>query len=148
MINDKVNSKMLFFSKMSKELYDSMIEKEAKRCGISRQEAHVLLFFSNNCEFSSAKDAVIYRGFSKSYVSKALSILEKRGFVKIENDDNDRRYQHIIINDSAKGILEQLRAVQKEYFLILKEGISEEDFLVHVKVIDKIADNVLNKMKG
>ena len=44
MNNDRENSKMLFYIKISKELYDSMIEDEAKRCGISKQEAHILLF--------------------------------------------------------------------------------------------------------
>lgn len=148
MNNDKENSKILFYIKMSKELYDIMIEEEAQKCGITKQEAHVLLFFSNNPNFSNATDVVCYRGFSKAYVSKAIKSLEERKFIKIVNSDIDKRYQHILINSIAYDIVDKLKKVQNEYFLLLKNGISDKDFLIHLKVIDKIAKNVMNKMKG
>ena len=109
MNNDKENSKILFYIKMSKELYDIMIEEEAKKCGITKQEAHVLLFFSNNPNFSNATDVVCYRGFSKAYVSKAIKSLEERKFIKIVNSDIDKRYQHILINSIAYDIVDKLK---------------------------------------
>lgn len=148
MNNDRENSKMLFYIKISKELYDSMIEDEAKRCGISKQEAHVLLFFSNNPNFSNATDVVCYRGFSKAYVSKAIKSLEERKFIKIVNSEIDKRYQHILINSIAYDIVDKLKKVQNKYFLLLKKGISDDEFSIYLKVIGKIAENVMNKMKG
>lgn len=148
MISDKVGSKMLFFSKISKELYEQIIEKKAKECGISKQEANVLLFFSNNKEFDKATDAVTYRGFSKAYVSKALATLIKRDFVEVYCDSIDKRYQRIIILDKANPVLSVLKEAQRDYFLSLSEGISDEEFLIHAKIIDKIAENIKNKMKG
>ena len=148
MSNDEENSKMLFYIKMSKDLYDSMIEEEARKCGITKQEAHVLLFFSNNPNFSNATDAVCYRGFSKAYVSKAIKSLEERRLIKIINSDTDKRYQHILINSIAYDIVDKLKKVQNKYFLLLKKGISDDEFSIYLKVIGKIAENVMNKMKG
>ena len=148
MSNDEENSKMLFYIKMSKDLYDSMIEEEARKCGITKQEAHVLLFFSNNPNFSNATDAVCYRGFSKVYVSKAIKFLEERRLIKIINSDTDKRYQHILINSIAYDIVDKLKKVQNKYFLLLKKGISDDEFSIYLKVIGKIAENVMNKMKG
>lgn len=148
MVNDNVNSKMLLYAKMSKELYDNMIEEEARKCGISKQEAHILLFFWNNPNFSNARDAVIYRRFSKAYVSKAIALLEGREFVSLISDSIDKRYQHIIINDKAKNVIIKLKSVQDEYYNSLKEGISSEEFITYIKVIDKIALNISKKMKG
>ena len=148
MSNDEENLKMLFYIKMSKDLYDSMIEEEARKCGITKQEAHVLLFFSNNPNFSNATDAVCYRGFSKAYVSKAIKFLEERRLIKIINSDTDKRYQHILINSIAYDIVDKLKKVQNKYFLLLKKGISDDEFSIYLKVIGKIAENVMNKMKG
>ena len=148
MSNDEENSKMLFYIKMSKDLYDSMIEEEARKCGITKQEAHVLLFFSNNPNFSNATDAVCYRVFSKDYVSKAIKFLEERRLIKIINSDTDKRYQHILINSIAYDIVDKLKKVQNKYFLLLKKGISDDEFSIYLKVIGKIAENVMNKMKG
>lgn len=147
-MNDRNSSKMLSFAKLSRDLYESKIGKKAKEYGISKQEADVLLFFGNNKEFDRACDAVTYRGFSKAYVSKALSLLIKRGYVDVSNDSCDKRYQRIVINDSANLLLESLRSAQDDFFSCLSEGISEEEFMIHIKVIDKIAQNIVNKMKG
>jgi len=148
MLKDKMCSKMLFWAKISRELYDSTIEKAARSCGISKKEADVLLFFYNNQGFANAKDAVIYRGFSKSYVSKALTLLAKRGFITVSDDSTDKRYQKIVICDRAKPVLAFLRKVQREYFSSIHEGISEEDFLTHIKVMEKMVKNMTDKMKG
>ena len=147
-MNDKFNSKMLYFAKLSRDYYESLIEEKAKECGISKQEADVLLFFSNNAEFDRACDAVTYRGFSKAYVSKALSLLFKSGFIEIKNDKLDKRYQRIIILDKAKDVLSVLKDAQDKFFSCLSYGISKEDFMIHVKVIDKVAQNIMNDMKG
>lgn len=147
-MKDKINSEMLSFAKLSKDLYDMLIEKSAKKCGISKQEADVLLFFANNLEFNKACDAVVYRGFSKAYVSKALNALVKRNFIEIKNDTFDKRYQRIIVCDNAKETLAVLRCTQCEYFSLLKEGISSEDFLVHIEVVEKMKENIIKIMKG
>lgn len=147
-MNGKMSSKMLSYAKLFRDMYDDMIERCAQECGISKQEADVLLFFGNNSEFDRACDAVIYRGFSKAYVSKALAILSKRGLITVFSDSQDKRYQRIVINDSANILLNSLRDVQNEFFSCLSEGISNEEFLTYIKVIDKIAYNIINRMKG
>ena len=134
--------------KKSRELYDYVIEKKAIECGITKQEADILLFFYNNKNLDRAIDAVTYRGFSKSYVSKALALLLERGLVEIKSDNIDKRYQRIIILDKASNIVSCLKDTQKRYFDSIKKGISKEDFMVHIKVIDTMIENVKNMMKG
>lgn len=147
-MENKISSKMLSFAKLSRDLYDITIEKSAIECGITKQEADVLLFFANNPELNRACDAVVYRGFSKAYVSKALNSLLKRGFVEIKDDTFDKRYQRIVVKKKVNKVLSSLRKTQDDYFSILSEGISEEDFAIHIEVIEKIAENIINRLKG
>ena len=53
-----------------------------------------------------------------------------------------------MINSIAYDIVDKLKKVQNEYFSLLKSGISDKEFLIYFNVIDKIAENVINKMKG
>lgn len=148
-INDSnINSKMLFIIKTAKDLYDKTIEDSAKKCKISKKEADILLFFSNNKQFDNASSVVLYRGFSKAYVSKALTLLEKRGLVELVGDSNDKRCQHVIIKKEANKKIKILKDGQRQFFETLREGITEEEFLLHVSIIEKISKNIIKKMKG
>ena len=147
-MDGRSNSKMLYFLKISRDYYERLIEEKAIECGISKQEADLLLFFSNNLEFDRACDAVNYRGFSKAYVSKALSLLSKRGFIEVCYDEFDKRYQRIVILDSANEIINELKGVQSRFYQCLHKGISKKDFETYLSVVDKIAQNVVNDMRG
>lgn len=148
MLKDNESSKILFYVKKSKELYDSIIEKEAKNCGITKKEADILLFFYNNKDLDTAIDAVKYRGFSKSYVSKALMLLSKRNFIEVNTDNVDKRYQRIIILDSANDVITRLKKAQNDYFSSIRGGISDKDFKTHIQVVEKMTENVKNMMRG
>ena len=129
----------------SRNLYADTISDCAKHCGITKPEADLLLFFGNNPNFTNACDAVNYRKFSKSYVSKALASLSKRNFITIKEDLKDRRYQQIKINDCSKKILKKLQECQAEFFRKMRNGISDEDFKIFLNVIEKITDNYLKE---
>lgn len=144
MNDDSMNFKMLSFVRLFKDKYNSMIEMHAKECGISKQEADVLLFFGNNSNLNCAIDVVLYRGFSKAYVSKSINLLKQKKLITICNDNDDKRYQRITINDSARNILNDLKNAQNEFFSCLSEGISKEEFFIYANIIDKITNN----MKG
>lgn len=139
--------KLLYLAGSSRNFYEEQISTCASSCGISKSEADILLFFGNNPEFTNACDAVNYRRFSKAYVSKALSSLSKKNLITISTNSNDRRYQQITVNDSAKDILQKLQACQHSFINSLKVGIPKEDFSTFIRVIDKITDNYLNQEK-
>jgi len=148
MDDNNMNFKMLSFVKLFKNKYNDLIEKKAKECGISKQEADILLFLGNNSNLNRAVDIVLYRGFSKAYVSKAINALKNKNLITVCNDINDKRYQYIEINENAYDILNYLKNVQCDFFSCLSEGISQEEFLVYINIVDKITYNILNNMKG
>ena len=145
MINKTFLEKFILLSNNSRNLYADTISDCAKQCGITKPEADLLLFFGNNPNFTNACDAVNYRKFSKSYVSKALSSLSKRNFITIKEDLKDRRYQQIKINYCAEKVLKKLQECQSEFFKKMRNGISDEEFTIFLHVIEKITDNYLKE---
>ena len=138
--------RFIYASSLSRNLFSEKISDCAIKCGITKPEADVLLFFANNPEFANAIDAVNCRGFSKAYVSKALSLLQQRGYINIETSTSDRRYQQITINAKAQESVKQLQKCQRDFFISLKDGISDTDFNVFLNVIDKMLDNYFEKL--
>ena len=88
-MNNSDITKFLKTQKAIADSYTAAIESAAKRSGITKQEADVLVFFFNNPEYSLASDAVKMRGFSKAYASKAIEQLLNNGLIEITCEGNE-----------------------------------------------------------
>lgn len=131
--------------RLAADSYGKMIGEEAKKLGITKGEADVLLFFSNNPNCINAKDAVFNEKISKAYVSKSISLLLDKNYITLSIDDKDKRYQKIVITDKAKIIAEKLNYIQQNFFKTLKCDIELNDFLKFFEVLKHIENNILEK---
>lgn len=136
--------KTLIIGKVANGIFIYKINETAKKYNISKCEADVLLFFSNNEKCCNAKDVVKLRHISKAYVSKATSLLLSKGFITIVTDTKDKRYQEIIINDCAKEIVESLKSTQHKFYKDLMKNIDDDDKKIFLKVLDQIKNNILD----
>lgn len=84
-------SEFLSITNQFNKLYSGSINAVAAGYGMSKVEVDVLLFLHNNPQYDTARDIVEYRHIAKSYVSKAVELLVKRGALLIREDDKDRR---------------------------------------------------------
>lgn len=137
-------NKVFFYFKKIKDSCDDEIESIAKNLKLTKPEVDILIFLVNNKE-NRGCDICDFRGFSKSYVSKAVNKLLKRGYITIKQDEKDKRYQHIIINAKAKKTVETINNNQKEIINRMFEGISEEELNNFKLVINKISQNLERK---
>ena len=134
--------KLLLFMKKTKIKFDEELTEVAKKMNISKPEADVLLFLSANEQFNRGCDMVEIRGFSKSYVSKGVGKLLQKKYISFKTDAKDRRYQHIILNESAKPLIQELKIVEKRVFNKLWEDITEEEKKIFFSVIEKMTQNI------
>lgn len=140
-MNEESVGKILYIAAKGRERYYKTLEECSKEKGISKQEIDILLFLeahSSNC----ACDVVNERGLSKAYVSKAISELQKNGLIIVEPDSNDRRYQHIAIDEKARTIIDYMKAKQKKMIDDLTKNISEEDLAVFLSVTTQMISNL------
>ena len=82
------------------------------------------------------------RGFSKAYVSNGVGKLLQKNYISFETDAKDRRYQHIILNESAKPIIHELKKVEKRVFNKLCEGITDSEKKTFYSIIEKMTKNI------
>lgn len=127
--------------------YDGCITQAAERVGLGKAEADVLLFLSNNPQYSAARDVVKHRGFSKTYVSRAVEQLAARGLLTVEASAADRRLQHLRLTAAAAEPVRRLRLVQLEFFGRLTEDLPADDVAAARRVLGRI-DAKLRQMSG
>lgn len=131
----------------TRKAYSRLLEPVCKKWDLTRSELDVLLFLYNNPGFDRAADIVARRGMTKSYVSFSVASLLNRGMLDRSFSSVDRRTAHLILTEAGKTVAGEARNVQKEFFSLLYDGITEEEFDLWDSITQKICDNIagLNK---
>ena len=79
----------------SDRVLNRMMTETARNLGVTKPEMDVLLFLYNNPQYDKAADVSELRFLAKSYVSKAVDLLQKRGYLQVQNDEKDRRVMRL-----------------------------------------------------
>ena len=143
-MNNSEITKFLKTQKAISDSYSAAIESAAKRSGITKQEADVLVFFFNNPDYTLASDAVKMRGFSKAYASKAIEQLSDNGLIEINCDDDDRRMKRIKITAKGGIIAKSVSMAQQKYYEGLIKDVTPEERFILNNIFDKIFKTLEN----
>ncbi len=143
-MNNTEITKFLKTQKAIADSYSEAIESAAKRSGITRQEADVLVFFFNNPDYTLASDAVKMRGFSKAYASKAIEQLLGNGLIEIACDGEDRRMQRIKITGKGGIIAKSVSMAQQKFYERLVSDLTPEERFILDNIFNKIYKTLVN----
>lgn len=138
---------MLSIAHQLDRYYSQVIGEVAEKYRISRIEIDVLLFLHNNPEYDTARDIVEYRFLTKSYVSKAVDLLTRRGFLEITEDKADRRILHLKLLPEAEGTLTAAREAQERVYGALKQGISSKEQALAGRLLLKMSENIRKQLQ-
>ena len=134
-------SRFLRLQKHLGEQYDRYIQTGAEALGLTKPEADVLLFLSNNPECTTARDLVRDRALSKAYVSKAVERLISRGYLRSEQGVADRRLQYLTVEPAAMNVVQPLRKRQSLFFFRLTQNFTQEEEAVFDRLLDLFEEN-------
>lgn len=144
MKEDILIDKMMCLNKNAKKLFDGSIEKIAKTTNLTKHELFVLSFISRNGEAPSACNIVDKHGFSKAYVSSAITSLSLKRYIKLDKSNDDKRCQKIILLDRSVDIINQINESFSKCLNIIKSRIKKEELDYFVVILDKLINNIKN----
>lgn len=98
-------------------------------------------------EAPTANELAKTMGCSRQNVKEILNSLEKKQFVRLENDENDKRKKRVYLTEQAKLMGAKYRQKEIEFLKYLYEGVSDEEVDSAYSIISKIEDN-LKRMEG
>ena len=81
---------------------------------------------------------------NKSTITRALSLLEEKGYVTRSPDPSDKRRTLVEPTEKMLSVLPEVRRITDEWNSSLAEGISEEDLVVFKSVLQKMEQNARN----
>lgn len=125
-----------------KKMYERAFYSITNELKLTQAEVDILLFLNNNKPLDTAKDITEYRYISKSLVSKSVESLLKKGYLSYETDATDKRIIHLKIEPSTMQVVYKLLAVQKNFMRILFNDITDEEYEVTKRVLNKIELNI------
>ncbi|MBO5325456.1 MAG: MarR family transcriptional regulator [Lachnospiraceae bacterium] len=98
-------------------------------------------------EAPTANELAKTMGCSRQNVKEILNSLEKKQFVRLENDENDKRKKRVYLTEQAKLMGAKYQQKEIEFLKHLYEGVSDEEVDSAYSIISKIEDN-LKRMEG
>jgi len=136
------STKILTSGQQMKRLYEKQFEEICGRYQITQNEADIIAFLANNPDFDTARDIVEMRMIAKSYISKSVENLIKKGILVRISDKEDRRIIHLQLTDKSIPIIDDARLKQKEFVEVLFAGMDDNEIEMFESLLTKIFDNV------
>ncbi len=124
------------------KLYEKMLKRVCTVHDLAVTEADILGFLKNNPEKDTAADISELKMLSKGAVSKAVDSLIGKGLLSREQDKQDRRKIHLKITPEAASVIKDITKVQNDYWDIMFEGFSEEEYRTYEKLRSRHFENV------
>ena len=114
----------------------------------SPSEIDILIFLSNNSSINTSKELVVYLGISKSLVCRSVESLLHRGYLKIRDDEKDRRIQRLALTELSSDIIGEIKQHQDWFSKTVLSNVEEQKLKIVIEVMEQIQENVTNILKG
>lgn len=128
--------------KMIKHLYENRCKVIIDKYHLTKNEIDILLFLANNPSYDTSRDIVEYRAISKSHVCKSVDSLLRKGYLKGEQDQRDRRLIHLKLQPGVMPIVREAQQMQRDFFNTIYRGIPVEELETVKAALRKMARNI------
>lgn len=125
-----------------KKLLDVQSAELRQKYDMKKAELEILYFLSRCGGHNTSKDIHAQLMMNRGHISQAVDSLCRRRYIVAIPDQNDRRYIHYEILDSAKEIVAEMAKRREEMNRQILKGISKEELEIFRKVSLKIKNNI------
>ena len=129
-------------TKMIKHLYGNRCKEISSNYHLTKNEIDILLFLANNQPYDTSRDIVEYRALSNSHVCKSVDSLLRKGYLKGEQDQRDRRLIHLKLQPEAMPAVREAQQMQQDFFNTIYRGIPVDELETVKAAFHKIARNI------
>ncbi len=119
-----------------------MVNEGLKPLGLGSSEGNILLHLFTREEEVRQDNLVEDLDISKPAVSRALKLLERKGYVKRNKDTTDKRASRIMLTVKAMEIRANIESVYNEVYSTAAQGISEEEAAFFINLFAMVSENI------
>ncbi len=141
---------MLYWEKQKKikAVYEMYSGPVRKKYGLTKMEYSILMFLYRNPSCDSAASIVQSGQFTKSHVSAAVRVLEKRKYIIGKYMDNNYKTIHLKLTGQAEEILREASKAEKRYADRIFEGFTEREMQQINNLLERICENSESELQN
>lgn len=119
------------------KLYTEKTNSNLKEFNVTRSDMSFLLTLNEMGEITQ-KELAESRNLNNATVTRALERLEKKGFVKRVDDENDKRKKNVLLTSEGKETLNKILKKHEEYKKVIFEDFNENEIRDMMGLLDKL----------
>lgn len=123
-----------------------LLEKEMQpletQYGLQKIDIQILLYLKHAGEQNTSKDIMKLNMFTRGHISQSLSRLQKIGYVRMAQDQDDRRCTHNYLTEDAAPVIRKIEKISRKIKEIILEGVTKEEQQVLASAAQKMNRNI------
>ena len=123
-----------------------LLEKEMQpletQYGLQKIDIQILLYLKHAGEQNTSKDIMKLNMFTRGHISQSLSRLQKTGYVRMAQDQDDRRCTHNYLTEDAAPVIRKIEKISRKIKEIILEGVTKEEQQVLASAAQKMNRNI------
>lgn len=129
--------------------YNEMCKPLCQKLKLPQTAFDILMFLSNNPQYTSARDIVEVRKLKANLVSINIDRLVKEGYLIRKEVTGDRRKMALVCTPKAKEIVRVGRELQEKFIHALFAGLEEDQEVMErmMNVMESNVDKILEEHK-
>lgn len=124
-----------------RKVYIEEFSRRFQEENFSPNEINIMIFLYNNPSIDTSSKLCVTLGVSKGLISRSIDSLLKKGYMKINIDEHDKRIQHLILTKKAEPIIKRIETIKDEMDEDILKDIPKEDIEIMQRTLLKIKEN-------
>jgi MarR family transcriptional regulator for hemolysin len=124
-----------------------MFDRVVRNLGTSRSQWWVLAFLSRD-DGSPQTNLADQLDVGKVALGGLIDRLEEAGMVERRSDPVDRRVKRVFLTKEGRKLVSQNKELDKSVNEITLNGVSDADFAITMRTLDKMKSNLLATLEG
>lgn len=131
-----------------KRVLENHFERIKRKYNLKKVDIEVLYYLSEYEEDNTPTDIHRRLKINRGHVSQAIDSLIKKEYIIALPDSDDRRCMHYTVSEDAKGIIEEIKTLKRDFDMEIFNGITEEEVDFYKKITYKIMKNLDHMIGG
>ena len=130
-----------------KKLLEKKSEPLMQKYGLRKIELDILAYLASGHYGDTAKDIMGQKHISKAHVSKSIDNLKALGFIRLHEDREDHRFNHIFLMEKSDAVIKDFLKVHEECWHVLLHGISEDERIFLDQICGRMQQNITEELR-
>ncbi len=139
---ERINENIFLNLVKLSQMYRKTLSSSNESYNLSPNELGLMMIMYLDPSINTANQIVKLLGTTKGLASRNVDNLTKKGLIKTNQDEKDRRIVRLTLCSEAEKICEEIRRKNEKLYNKAFEGIDMNDVMLTLSTLQKIVANI------